>query len=137
MISCAYFYARDGAFFYGTLNLFSLICGERLGRWCRGGDSGDCDRRCCDGESVGVGAAAWGREIGDLVRIPLRERGSFGVPTLDEDWRYEIVTRRTDPRAQDSDAAAASASAEARGRGSDFASQKMFGEVVSYIYIYI
>jgi hypothetical protein len=98
MISCAYFYARDGAYFYGTLNLFSLICGGRRGRWCRGGDSGDCDRRLVClvgvrlggldiGESIGVGAA----RTAALVRIPLRERvgppgrgGRPGGPTLAE-----------------------------------------------------
>ena len=65
MISCAYFYARDGAhfyardgaYFYGTLNLFSLICDE--------GAQGEGERR--------------------------PRRGAPG-PTLDEDCRYEFVT---------------------------------------------
>ena len=87
MISCAYFYARDGAYFYGTLNVFSLICGERRDRrlGChRVGATGDCDRRChC--EIDGEGAAPAAARTASLVRIPLRERGGPGVPTLDED----------------------------------------------------
>ena len=118
MISCAYFYARDGAYFYardgayfyGTLNLFSLICGERrdrrLGRH-RVGGTGDCDRRCCHCEIDGEGAAPAAARTAALVRIALRERGGPGVPTLDEDWRYEIVTHQ------------------------------MIGAVWAYIYIYI